>query len=74
MTRIFATALVAAAALAGTANAMVNASVVETQISAYAPNADLSGMSDAELNALLSIIHGGDNESEKRSKVRAALN
>jgi len=74
MTRIIATALVAAAAFTGTAQAMVSPTVVESQISIYAPNADLDGVSNAKLNTLLSIVHSGDTESEKRSKIRALVN
>lgn len=74
MTRIIATTLVAAAAFTGTANAMVNNAVLESQVSVSAPNADLSGLITAEAAALLSIIHGGDTESEKRSAVRAIVN
>lgn len=73
MTRIIATALVAAAAFTGTANAMVSPTTVESQISVYAPNADLAGASDTTLNTLLSVLHSGDTESEKRLKIRAIL-
>ena len=74
MKRIIATALVAAAAFTGTAQAMVSPTAVEGQISTFAPNADLTGYSDAQLNALLTIVHGGDSESEKRNQIRAIVN
>jgi hypothetical protein len=64
--------LIAATALvltAFSASAMVNTSAIQH----YAPNADLSTLSEAEVTILLSIIHSGDSESETRSAVKAML-
>lgn len=45
-----------------------------TALDQYAPNADVSVLSEAEINTLLSIIHSGASEGEKRGAVQAALN
>ena len=68
-TLITSTAL-ALATFAGAASAMTDASVLEQ----YAPNADVSVLSEAEVNTLISIIHSGASEAEKRGAVQAALN
>ncbi len=65
--------LIAATALALTAfsaSAMVDTSA----ISQYAPNADVSALSEADVNTILSVIHSGDSEGEKRATVQALLN
>ncbi|WP_420587807.1 hypothetical protein [Marivita sp.] len=65
--------LITAAALALTAfsaSAMVDTSAIEQ----YAPNADISVLTEAEVNTLLSVIHSGDSEGEKRATVQAFLN
>ncbi|SDY50512.1 hypothetical protein [Citreimonas salinaria] len=74
MKRIIASALVAAAAL-GTATAAVAAPTQGqlNDIARYAPEADLSTLSEREVNVLLTVIHGGDSESEKRNAVRGYL-
>ncbi|KUF09496.1 hypothetical protein [Pseudoponticoccus marisrubri] len=75
MNRIIAAALVASAAFAGTAQAMVNTiDAVRHEVQTYAPGADLDGLSSAQVAALQSIIHGGDTESEKRTKIRNIVN
>ena len=64
--------LIAATALALTAfsaSAMVDTSA----ISQYAPNADVSALSEADVNTILSVIHSGDSEGEKRATVQALL-
>ena len=70
--------IVALAALATTvatgAFAMVGTSADLAEIQRYAPTADVHSLSDAEVGALLAIIHGGDGESEKSQGVRAFLN
>ncbi|WP_299786883.1 hypothetical protein [uncultured Marivita sp.] len=65
--------LITAAALALTAfsaSAMVDTSAIQQ----YAPNADVSTLSDAEVNTILSIIHSGDSEGEKRATIQALVN
>ena len=62
--------LIAAAALALTAvsaSAMVDTSAVDQ----YAPNVDVSALTDAEVNTLLSVIHSGDSAAEKRALIQA---
>ncbi|MFA8385923.1 MAG: hypothetical protein ACEPO2_09895 [Pelagibaca sp.] len=64
--------LIAAAALALTAvsaSAMVDTSAIEQ----YAPNADVAALTDAEVNIILSVIHSGDSEGEKRALVQALV-
>ena len=64
--------LIAATALALTAfsaSAMVDTSA----ISQYAPNADVSALSEADVNTILSVIHSGDSEGEKRATVQAIV-
>ncbi|MCK0152069.1 hypothetical protein MWU54_18665 [Marivita sp. S6314] len=64
--------LIASTALVLTAFA-ASASVDTSGIQTYAPNADISALTDAEINTLLSVIHSGDSESEKRIAVQAFL-
>lgn len=64
--------LIASTALVLTAFA-ASASVDTSQIEVYAPNVDVSTLSDAQINTLLSIIHSGDGEGEKRGAVQAFL-
>jgi len=64
--------LIAATALALTAvsaSAMVDSSPLDQ----YAPNVDVSTLSDAEVNIILSILHSGDSESEKRATIQALV-
>ena len=65
--------LITAAALALTAfsaSAMVDTSAIER----YAPNADVSELTVAEQNLILSVIHSSDSEGEKRSLIWSLLN
>ena len=74
MKRIFTLTAAALIATAGAAAAMTEATSVNVQeIRGYAPNADVSALSNADINALLGIIHGGDGEGEKARTVRAYL-
>ena len=59
-----------AASIATGASAMVNSAGNLSEIQHYAPNADVSTLTDREISVLLNIIHGGDNEGEKGSFVR----
>jgi len=64
--------LIASTALALTAvsaSAMVDTSAIDQ----YAPNADVSTLSDAEVNTILSVIHSGDSEGEKRATIQALV-
>ena len=51
------------------AAAMVDTSAIQQ----YAPNADVSTLSDAEVNTILSVIHSGDSEGEKRAIIQALV-
>ena len=65
--------LITAAALtltAFSASAMVDTSAIER----YAPNADVSALTEAEVNTILSVIHSSDSEGEKRSLIWSLLN
>ena len=63
--------LIASTALVLTAFA-ASASVT-SEIDTYAPNVDVSTLSDAELNTILSVIHSGDSASEKRAVIQALV-
>ncbi len=64
--------LITAAALtltAFSASAMVDTSMIQQ----YAPNADISALTDAEVNTLLSVIHSVESNGEKRALVQAII-
>ena len=63
--------LIASTALVLTAFA-ASASVT-AEIDTYAPGVDASALSDAQVNSILSVIHSGDTEGEKRAVVQALL-
>jgi hypothetical protein len=62
---------VLAASIATGASAMVNSTGNLNEIRHYAPNADVSTLTDREISVLLSIIHGGDGEGEKGAFIRS---
>ena len=70
MKRTITTAAVVLAALTGAASAMIPDSQRDL-IQSYAPEADVSTLSDQEVASILSVIHSGDSEGEKRSYVRS---
>ena len=59
----------AVALTAFSASAMVDTSGIQQ----YAPNADISALSEADVNILLSVIHSGDSEGEKRAVIQALV-
>ncbi|GGB30241.1 hypothetical protein [Allosediminivita pacifica] len=71
MKTVFASALVAATALTGAAYAATPAQL--TEIQKYAPNADVTSVTDREAALALSIIRSGDNDADKRQEVRNLL-
>ena len=71
MKTIFASALVAATALTGAAYAATPAQL--TEIQKYAPNADVTSVSDREAALAVSIIRSGDSENDKRQEVQNLL-
>ncbi len=60
-----------AASMATGATAMVNSTANLSEIQHYAPDADVSTLSDREISVLLNAIHSGDKEGEKRRFVRS---
>ncbi|MCR9111598.1 hypothetical protein [Marivita sp. XM-24bin2] len=64
--------LIAATALALTA-VSASAMVDTSSIDQYAPNVDVSTLTDAEVNTILSVIHSGDSNSEKRALIQALV-
>ncbi|ETX28275.1 hypothetical protein [Roseivivax isoporae] len=73
MKTLIASALVATAALAGGASAMTSTSAAEVKIQRYAPDADLSALSDAQIASLLNVVNGGDSRGETESKIESLL-
>ena len=71
MKTVFASALVAATALTGAAYAATPAQL--TEIQKYAPNADVTTVTDREAALALSIIRSGDNDANKRQEVQNLL-
>ncbi len=72
MKTIFASALVAATALSGAAYAAIpQAQMLEIQ--KYAPNADITTVTDREAALALSIIRSDDNDANKRQEVQNLL-
>ena len=71
MKTVFASALVAATALTGAAYAATPAQL--TEIQKYAPNADVTVVTDREAALALSIIRSGDNDGNKRQEVQNLL-
>ena len=71
MKTIFASALVAATALTGAAYAATPAQL--TEIQKYAPNADITTVTDREAALALSIIRSDDNDANKRQEVQNLL-
>jgi hypothetical protein len=60
-----------AASIATGVSAMVNSTGNLNEIQSYAPNADVSTLTDREISVLLNVIHGGDNEGEIGAFVRS---
>ena len=63
--------LITASALVLTAFAA--SASVSPEFDNYAPNVDAATLTDAQVNAVTSIIHSGDSEAEKRSTIQALL-
>ncbi len=60
-------------ATVGAASAMTGPSSFDTlEIQSYAPNANIAALSAAQVNAVLNIIHSGD-DSGKTAAVRSYL-
>jgi|GEM_PF-1208614 len=61
------------ALISGTGAGSAAASFDIHEIQGYAPNADLSELSDRQVQMLLMIIHGNDKEGRKYQQVRSLL-
>lgn len=61
------------ALISATSNASAASSVDLFEIQGYAPNADLSELSDHQVVLLLQIIHGTGGEGKKHQQVRGFL-
>ncbi|MDJ0820716.1 MAG: hypothetical protein QNJ09_02760 [Paracoccaceae bacterium] len=70
MKRTLAISALALTALTGAASAMVS-DAAEARIKHFAPNANVQALTEAEVNAALSIINGGGTESEKRGALKS---
>lgn len=66
-------ALIATTALALTIAGAASASVDASVIQQYAPNADVSTLSDATVNTILSAIHSDESAAETRALVQALV-
>ncbi|WP_375260017.1 hypothetical protein [Citreimonas sp.] len=75
MKRTIATALIAVATLGTATGAIAAPSQAQlNDIARYAPKADLTELSTREVNVLLSAIHSGDSENQKRLFVQSYIN
>lgn len=63
----------AIALISSTTSVPAASSVDLFEVQSYAPNADLSKLSDHQIILLLQIIHGPGGESKKRGYVRGFL-
>ena len=74
MKRIFTLSAAALIALTGAASAMTSAnSLNSAAIHGYAPSADVSAMTDAQIGTIMAVIYGGDSDSEKHRLVNALV-
>jgi len=75
MKRIIATSAAALVVLAGAASAMTAGSAYENSIKRFAPEADLSGVSDATIAHLINTINddGDDSFVQTQAQVRSIL-
>ncbi|SMX46669.1 hypothetical protein [Maliponia aquimaris] len=72
MKTFIASALIAAATIAGTAQAMTAPSI-PSEASAIVPGADFSGLTNAEIHALINIVHGDGSNGDKQAAIRGLL-
>jgi len=61
------------ALISGTGAGIAASSIDIHEIQGYAPSADLSTLSDRQVEMLLLIIHGNKNEGRKYQQVRSFL-
>ena len=72
MKTLIASALIATAALTGTAQAMTGPSV-STEATYILPGADFSGLSAAQVHAINGIVQSGESFNDKVAEIRAQL-
>ena len=70
MNRMFATALFALSTTAGAAFAQDATEAEMVKIQSYAPGADVSELSAAEVDQLIAVINSGSSEGDKRNYVQ----
>jgi len=74
MKNVLAITAIALTSLTGAASAMTLDTMANTaEIEWYAPNVDVSTLSDSTIRAAIQAIHSGDHEGEKRAQVRALV-
>ncbi|UZD91135.1 hypothetical protein [Cognatishimia activa] len=75
MKRIIATSAAALVVLTGAASAMTSASAHENTVKKFAPDADLSGYSDAAIAHIVSAITEGNDDTfvQTQAQVRSLL-
>ena len=73
MKTLIASALVATAALTGTAQAMT-APKIDSDAKYILPGADFSGLTAAEVLAINNALNSGSSNGEKQAFIRALLN
>jgi len=73
MKRIIATAALALVAVTGTAQATSVSATDLHSLRGYVSQADIEGLTPAQVRVIVNMIHSGDKEGEKRQKVRAYL-
>ncbi|CUH78935.1 hypothetical protein [Tropicibacter naphthalenivorans] len=75
MLRTLTAAALVATTLAGAASAATSANqAIASDVLKYAPNADVSSLTPAEVTQIRTILLTVDNESEKQGKIRLITN
>ena len=72
MKKIIATSALALTTLAGAASAMTpQDSAVNDALRIYAPGVEASELTAADANLILSVVHSGDSEGDKRTVIQS---
>ena len=75
MTRKFLAIAAVAIAVAGSASAMTEADpVFQGSVRGFVSDVDFGSLTQAQIDALKLVIHGGDSAGEIRSAVRSIVN
>ena len=73
MKTIIASAILATATFAGAASAMVNSSAAAEYLNQYAPGTDVSELTTAQQNLVITFATSGDGDGEKRAKIQSIV-